>query len=117
MSAFQEAIERHPRRGAILCAVCRGKVSEGVDFADMHGRCVIVTGIPFANQTDLFVRLKRQYYSAVALSKPKVHGKWFTGEDWYRNEAMRTVNQCVGRVIRHKDDYGAIVLADERYAF
>lgn len=45
-----------------------------------------------------------------------MHGKLFTGEDWYRNEAMRTVNQCIGRVIRHKEDYGAIILADERYA-
>lgn len=43
--------------------MCRGKISEGVDFADMHGRCVIVAGIPFANQADLFVRLKKQYYT------------------------------------------------------
>ena len=29
---------------------------------------------------------------------------------------MRAVNQAVGRVIRHKHDYGAIILADERFA-
>lgn len=29
---------------------------------------------------------------------------------------MRVVNQALGRVIRHKDDYGAIILADERFA-
>ena len=29
---------------------------------------------------------------------------------------MRAVNQAVGRVIRHRNDYGAIILADERFA-
>lgn len=114
IQSFQVAADK-PDKGAILFAVCRGKVSEGVDFSDQHGRCVVVTGIPFANTGDLFVRLKREYLTQVAPSRPKVRGKLFTGEDWYRNEAMRAVNQCLGRVIRHKNDYGAIVLADERF--
>ena len=29
---------------------------------------------------------------------------------------MKAVNQCVGRVIRHRGDFAAIVLADARYA-
>lgn len=29
---------------------------------------------------------------------------------------MRAVNQALGRVVRHKDDFGAIILADERFA-
>jgi len=28
---------------------------------------------------------------------------------------MKAVNQCVGRVIRHRNDYAAIVLADARW--
>lgn len=115
VSNFQKAADEPGGRGALLFAVCRGKVSEGVDFADTHGRCVVVTGIPFANLTDLFVRLKRQYLTIVAPHRPKVNGRLFTGDDWYRNEAIRAVNQCIGRVIRHKDDYGAVVLADERF--
>lgn len=38
------------------------------------------------------------------------------GGAWYTLSAMRVVNQALGRVIRHKDDFGAIILADERFA-
>ena len=31
-------------RGAMFFAVCRGKVSEGLNFADKAGRAVIITG-------------------------------------------------------------------------
>ena len=34
----------------------------------------------------------------------------------YSQSAMRAVNQAVGRVIRHRNDFGAIILADERFA-
>lgn len=38
-----------------------------------------------------------------------------TGRQWYQLEASRAVNQAVGRVIRHVNDYGAIILCDERF--
>ena len=28
---------------------------------------------------------------------------------------MRAVNQAIGRVVRHKDDWASVVLADERF--
>jgi hypothetical protein len=34
-------------RGAVLLSVARGKVSEGIDFDNHYGRCVILYGIPF----------------------------------------------------------------------
>lgn len=37
------------------------------------------------------------------------------GEAWYVQQASRAVNQAMGRVIRHRHDYGAIILADERF--
>ena len=37
-----------------------------------------------------------------------------SGEDWYSQQASRAVNQAVGRVIRHRYDYGAIIFLDER---
>jgi len=41
--------------GAIFFAVCRGKVSEGMDFADNNARAVITVGIPFPNVKDMQV--------------------------------------------------------------
>lgn len=37
------------------------------------------------------------------------------GREYYEDLCMKAVNQCVGRVIRHKGDYAAIVLADARW--
>ncbi|KNC72587.1 hypothetical protein SARC_14857, partial [Sphaeroforma arctica JP610] len=37
------------------------------------------------------------------------------GSQYYTSLCMRAVNQCIGRAIRHKDDYAGIVLVDDRY--
>ena len=37
-----------------------------------------------------------------------------TGKEWYKQQASRAVNQAVGRVLRHKEDFGAILFCDER---
>ncbi|CAI9114101.1 OLC1v1014741C1 [Oldenlandia corymbosa var. corymbosa] len=100
--------------GAVFFAVCRGKVSEGLDFADHAGRAVIVTGLPFATRTDPKVRLKREFLDESARLQPSGR-KVLTGEEWYSQQASRAVNQSVGRVIRHRHDYGAIIFCDERF--
>ena len=92
--------------GAILFCVCRGKVTEGVDLADNQCRVVIMAGIPFPALMDRKVILKREFLDY------KTPGN---GSKWYRQEAARTVNQTIGRVIRHRFDYGAILLCDERF--
>ena len=43
-------------RGAALFAVCRGKASEGIDFADNMCRAVVVVGLPFPPMMDPKVR-------------------------------------------------------------
>lgn len=90
-----------------MFAVCRGKISEGIDFNDNNGRAVIVTGLPFPLYTDPRVILKRQYLD---------ENKTSSGTLWYNQQTYRAVNQAIGRVIRHKNDYGAILLCDERFS-
>lgn len=41
--------------------VCRGRISEGLDFSDNAARCVIVIGIPYPQMTDPKVILKKDY--------------------------------------------------------
>ncbi|CAJ2661268.1 unnamed protein product [Trifolium pratense] len=101
--------------GAVFFAVCRGKVSEGLDFADHSGRAVVVTGLPFATSTDPKVRLKREYLDQQSGAQGESF-KVLTGDEWYNQQASRAVNQAVGRVIRHRHDYGAIIFCDERFA-
>jgi Helicase C-terminal domain len=171
------------RRGALLMAVCQGRVSEGIDFSDAEGRCVVVAGIPFAPAKNARVLCKRQvrrrarlranfvlrsthlsltyvstiavcsvssqvldtsgqswrvpvsmaaprgrvssvimhnftaiHYNVQVLDERRRQGVGaLTGQAWYTLSAMRVVNQALGRVIRHSADYGAILLADERF--
>lgn len=38
-----------------------------------------------------------------------------SGSDWYALQCYRSINQALGRVIRHRWDYGAVYLVDSRY--
>lgn len=113
---FEAKLNDKTTSGAIFFAVCRGKVSEGLDFADQTGRGVMIIGMPFSMKTDPKVRLKREYLDQQAILRKKDSKDVLTGENWYVQQAARAVNQAIGRVIRHRHDYGAIVLCDERFA-
>jgi Fanconi anemia group J protein len=47
-----ERASKDGSKGAIFFAVCRGKVSEGIDFADELARAVVIIGIPFPSLVD-----------------------------------------------------------------
>ena len=38
-----------------------------------------------------------------------------SGQLWYNQQTYRAINQAIGRIIRHKNDFGAIILCDERF--
>lgn len=44
--------------------VCRGKVAEGLDFADNNGRAVIIVGLPYPPLKDPRIILKKRYLDA-----------------------------------------------------
>lgn len=111
MQEYNHHIEEG-KNGAIFMAVLRGKVSEGLDFKDKYARAVIIVGIPFAPMKDPKIILKQEYLD----NKRRNDREMLTGSDWYQLDAIRPVNQAIGRVIRHKNDYGAILLFDFRYS-
>ena len=96
--------------GGLLFAVYRGKISEGIDFADDYARGALIIGIPYPNSKDLKVSLKKTYQDIQPKSRNLLRSSL-----WYSNLAFRALNQALGRCIRHRNDYGAIVLLDPRY--
>ncbi|KYQ92970.1 DEAD/DEAH box helicase [Tieghemostelium lacteum] len=114
LSDYYVTIRDNPpgRDGAILMAVCRGKISEGIDFSDEYARGVIVVGIPYPNLGDIKVKLKKAYNDTIKQQEQKA----IDGHYWYNLQAFRALNQAIGRCIRHRNDYGSILLVDERYS-
>uniref|UniRef100_A0A7M4EWG9 DNA 5'-3' helicase n=1 Tax=Crocodylus porosus TaxID=8502 RepID=A0A7M4EWG9_CROPO len=111
LKIYYDAIKhKGGKDGALLMAVCRGKVSEGLDFSDENARAVITIGIPFPNVKDLQVELKRKYND----QHSKLRGL-LPGSQWYEIQAYRALNQALGRCIRHRKDWGALILVDDRF--
>ena len=121
-----------PSKGALLLSVVGGKMSEGINFADRLGRCVMVVGLPYPNIASPDWKAKIEYIETTTFtrltsnddessSSPKIgevearaRAKQ-TSRDFYENACMRAVNQSIGRAIRHRGDYAAIVLLDRRF--
>ncbi|KAF2005797.1 DNA repair helicase [Amniculicola lignicola CBS 123094] len=114
LHAYSKAIEAGNGRGALLFAVIGGTLSEGINFSDRLGRGVVVVGLPFPNPHSAEWKAKMQYISIKSTANGQ-DGK-AAARDFYENACMRAVNQCVGRAIRHRGDYAAILLLDKRYS-
>uniref|UniRef100_A0A803Y4Q7 Regulator of telomere elongation helicase 1 n=1 Tax=Meleagris gallopavo TaxID=9103 RepID=A0A803Y4Q7_MELGA len=114
--SFAEVIDAY--YGKIACPKSNGAAfwqcaSEGLDFADMNGRGVIITGLPFPPRWEPRVVLKMQFLNE--MKKSSMGAQYLSGHQWYNQQASRAVNQAIGRVIRHRQDYGAIFLCDDRF--
>ncbi|XP_073110578.1 uncharacterized protein [Elaeis guineensis] len=145
LKEYKEAIESPSgvlndsrTNGALLLAVVGGKISEGINFSDGMGRCVIMVGLPYPSPADIELMERVKYIEGLGeLSSPTPNksfgNKLYSnskvqsgfdilrkckqrGREYYDNLCMKAVNQSIGRAIRHINDYAAILLVDSRYA-
>lgn len=104
--AFLEDFVENPRKSRIGFCVMGGIFSEGIDLKNnrLIGAVIVGTGLPMVcNERELF----RGYFDE----------KNGNGFDYaYLYSGMNKVLQSAGRVIRTKEDRGAILLLDERFA-
>lgn len=122
LAEYAKAIE--DGKGGLLLSVVGGKMSEGINFSDRLGRCVVIVGLPFPNIQSGEWKAKIGYIEnaterkleskGVGEAESKARGKQ-AGREFYENACMRAVNQSVGRAIRHRGDYAAIVMVDRRF--
>jgi chromosome transmission fidelity protein 1 len=110
-----------PKRGALLSCVMGGKLSEGINFNDELGRGLIVVGVPYPNVLDLELRLLLHHSCAGGAARPPTVENLDSAlrpeeAQLYHGLCMRTVNQTVGRCIRHVRDYAVVILLDSRYS-
>jgi chromosome transmission fidelity protein 1 len=117
-SHASDANESH--HGALLLCVVGAKLSEGVNFADATGRCIILAGLPYPSPNDVELRERMRFHDELK-RKANDEGRpdaseLPSGRDLYESLCSRAVNQAVGRAIRHVNDWAAVVLADERFA-
>ncbi|XP_018396532.1 PREDICTED: Fanconi anemia group J protein homolog [Cyphomyrmex costatus] len=116
MKEYRSEIERSSSEsyrtacGAIFFAVFRAKVAEGMDFSDNEARCVLSIGIPYLLQSS-DISMKMDYNNL----KFKESKQLLSGSEWYTVNAFRALNQAIGRCVRHKNDWGAVLLVDKRF--
>ena len=113
-------------KGCLLLSVVGGKLSEGINFSDKLGRAVVAVGLPFPNANGAEWKAKIEHVEALQYKQCKEVQSLEDGEaqskanaagrDFYENACMRAVNQSIGRAIRHRNDYAAILLVDRRFA-
>ncbi|KAJ7527554.1 hypothetical protein O6H91_16G060900 [Diphasiastrum complanatum] len=119
------------KSGAVLFCIVGAKMSEGINFSDGMGRCVIMVGLPYPSPSDPELLERMRYIDNLArkeisisqensncsidsgISALKRCGQ--RGKEYYENLCMKAVNQSIGRAIRHIQDYAAILLVDARY--
>ena len=104
--------------GAILFCVVGGKMSEGINFSDDLGRCVIMVGLPYPNKHSPELKEKMNYLNEHYVSflsyyyylsffqftffQPSTSDGTKAGSIFYENLCFKAVNQSIGRSIRHK---------------
>ncbi|KIY49612.1 DNA repair helicase [Fistulina hepatica ATCC 64428] len=121
-AAVHDTTPTTKKGGALLLAVVGAKLSEGLNFSDDLARAVMVVGLPYANlgspelkeRMDYVRRAEAKRLAETKTARPA--GRKDAAAELYENMCMNAVNQSIGRAIRHRGDWAALILLDRRYA-
>ncbi|KAM3072072.1 ATP-dependent DNA helicase chl1 [Clarireedia jacksonii] len=111
-------------KGGLLFSVVGGKLSEGINFSDDLGRCVVLVGLPYPNAATAEWRARGEWVVEGTVARLRGKGEreeearrigQAEARDFYENTCLRAVNQSVGRAIRHRADWAGILLVDTRF--
>ncbi|KAJ1731743.1 ATP-dependent DNA helicase chl1 [Coemansia biformis] len=122
LARYTEQVRRPGSSGAVLLSVVGGRLSEGINFSDDLGRAVVMIGVPYPSLTSPELKERLDYYESIGdapdcARRPATSGQMGPrARELYDALCMRAVNQSIGRAIRHRADYAAIVFLDARYA-
>jgi regulator of telomere elongation helicase 1 len=84
MDRYYSSIFEEKDGGAILMGVCRGRISEGLDFSDNAARCVMIVGIPYPQIGDARIVLKKDYLDRRCRNTDvPIEERQLNGKDWY----------------------------------
>ena len=84
----------------------------------------MICGLPYPNPADPELAARMAFLDSQQAAGPGAHGRpdptaassvLSPGRQHYEDLCMKAVNQCVGRVLRSRTDWAAIVLADMRW--
>ncbi len=101
---LMETVDGFKTGSGILFAVMGGRVSEGLDFPDKELEMAVLVGIPYPKPTAKQRSLLR-YFDL----------KFGKGWDYaVKAPATRRILQCIGRLIRKRNDVGVAVILDKR---
>lgn len=103
------------QNGAVLLAVVGGKISEGINFSDGMGRCIVMVGLPYPSPSDIELIERIKHMEGIDDAKLQVsntdrynnggnlHAGFDIlrrckqrGKEYYENLCMKAVNQSIG---------------------
>ena len=87
-------------KDAVFCAVVGGSYSEGVDFRDRLCRALFLFGVPFPDVG-----------SPAVLQRARASGR----PAFLKEMAAKTINQTLGRALRHAEDFALVFLVGKRF--
>lgn len=98
--------------GAVILAVVGGKISEGINFSDGLGRCIVMVGLPYPSPSDIELMERVKYIDRIGNPTKSSNGTSFSGDtqagfeilrsckhrgrEYYENLCMKAVNQSIG---------------------